>query len=76
MLLASIGGLGCSSTDATGGASVVGEAGPIDNADDQGDGGIVEDAGPETDADVPPPNVDNDGGCPVLAFPSGVNIQT
>jgi hypothetical protein len=75
VLLASIGGLGCSSTGSDGAGATI-EAGPIDNADDQGDGGTVQDAGPEGDGDIAPPNVDTDGGCPVLKFPSGVNIQT
>jgi len=72
-MLASLGAVGCSS-----GPSEDASAAPSDNvADDQGDGGgTVEDAGLAVPSDLPPPNVDSDGGCPILRFPSGVNIQT
>ncbi len=46
-------------------------------ADDQGSGGVVEDAGPGQAADNRPlPVTGSDGGCPVLTFPSGVSIRT
>lgn len=46
-------------------------------ADGEGDGGgIVLDAGPVQPGDMPAPNVGADGGCPVLAFPSGIQIRT
>lgn len=77
-LLASSGGIACSSNDSANGASVGVDSGVTipdpDREDD--DGGVVVDAGPERDGDVAPPNVDGDGGCPVLTFPSGVNIRT
>ena len=76
VLLASLGGLGCSSSSTAPAAPAENYA---DNEGDNSDAGVVIDAGADDRDAAPDPRpgkADDDGGCPVLAFPSGVNIRT
>lgn len=71
VFLASACVLGCSSGSSGNGESTE------NYADDQGTGGNVQDAGPTQPTDNrPPPVTGDDGGCPTLTFPTGVNIRT
>jgi hypothetical protein len=77
VLLASLSGLGCSSSSND--APAAPAENYADNEGDDDDGGVVIDAGAD-DTDAAPPKTpgkaNDDGGCPMLTFPSGVNIQT